>query len=299
MDFSNRLFSAFQYVLPQHTISRLTHRLARWDSPFVRPLLRLFVQRYGLDMTEALPSTLDDYKSFNALFTRSLRPELRPLEENYSSVVSPADSAVSALGSIEEGQIYQAKGHHYSTLALLGGDTELAQHFHYGHFITVYLSPRDYHRLHMPLDGILTCMLHIPGRLFSVAPSAVAHIPGLFARNERVIAVFETPFGTMAMALIGALNVGSIETVWAGEVTPPAGRTVQRWDYPQGSIQLKKGEEMGRFNLGSSVVLLLPDHPFRFQDGLLPGKSVRVRQTIAQGDRSSINCSPKENPALL
>ncbi|AHE99038.1 archaetidylserine decarboxylase [Thioalkalivibrio paradoxus] len=269
-------------LLPHHAVSRLTHRVARWDSPRMQPLLRWFIRHYRLDMGEAQPSDPAAYASFNALFTRPLRPETRPLEGDERSIVSPADARVSAFGTIEGGQIFQAKGHRYTVTDLLGGFSDLAGPFARGHYLTVYLSPRDYHRVHMPLSGRLTTMVHVPGRLFSVAPRIVAHTPRLYARNERVVAFFETGSGPMAMALIGAINVGSIETVWAGEITPPAGRAIRRIDYSNRQIDLERGAEMGRFNLGSSVVLLLPEAPLRFGPALGPDSEVRVRSEVAR-----------------
>lgn len=269
-------------LLPHHGISRLTHRLARWESPRVQVLLRWFIRKYQLDMTEAAEPDPARYPSFNALFTRALHEDARPLEGDENSVVSPADSRVSAFGPIECGQIFQAKGHSYTVTELLGGFADLARPYERGSFLTVYLAPRDYHRLHMPVSGRLTTMLHVPGRLFSVAPRIVAHTPRLYARNERVVAFFDTTIGPVAMALIGAINVGSIETVWAGEVTPPSGRVISRTDYGDQDIRLQRGAEMGRFNLGSSVVLLLPDHPLHFAPALAPETFLRIRQEVAR-----------------
>lgn len=269
-------------LLPHHAIARFAHRVARWESPWMQPLLRWFIRHYRVEMSEAVEPDPARYPSFNALFTRALREDCRPLEGDERSIVSPADSRVSAFGAIEHDQIFQAKGHHYTATELLGGFTDLARPFANGAFLTVYLAPRDYHRLHMPVSGHLATMVHVPGRLFSVAPRIVAHTPRLYARNERVIAFFDTAIGPVAMALIGAINVGSIETVWAGEVTPPAGRTISRTDYPDRDIRLARGEEMGRFNLGSSVVLLLPEHPVSFRPELAPEAFVRIRQEVAR-----------------
>lgn len=269
-------------VVPHHAVSRLTHRVARWESPRIQPLLRWFIRRYRLDMSEAVEPEPEAYPSFNKLFTRALRADARPLEGDELSIVSPADSRISALGTIETGQIFQAKGHSYTVTELLGGFTDLARPFARGSFLTVYLSPRDYHRLHMPIAGRLTTMVHVPGRLFSVAPRIVAHTPRLYARNERVVAFFETAIGPVAMALIGAINVGSIETVWAGEITPPSRRHIRRIDYGNQEIRLDRGAEMGRFNLGSSVVLLLPEHPLHFDPALAPEKFIRFRQEVAR-----------------
>ena len=269
-------------LVPHHAVSRLIHRLARWESPRIQPLLRWFIRHYRLDMSEAVEPDPARYPSFNALFTRALRDDCRPLEGDARSILSPADSRVSAFGAIERGHIFQAKGHDYTVTELLGGFADLAQPFARGWFLTVYLAPRDYHRLHMPVSGQLTTMLHVPGRLFSVAPRIVAHTPRLYARNERVVAFFDTAIGPVAMALIGAINVGSIETVWAGEVTPPSGRVISRTDYHGRNINLERGAEMGRFNLGSSVVLLLPDHPLHFSPELGPESFVRIRQEVAR-----------------
>ncbi|WP_018175490.1 MULTISPECIES: archaetidylserine decarboxylase [unclassified Thioalkalivibrio] len=270
------------HLLPQHALSRVVHRLARIESPRVQPLLRWFVRQYGLNMDEAAEPDIAAYPSFNALFTRALREDARPLAGDDNTVVSPADSRVSAAGRIEAGQIFQAKGHHYTVRELLGGEEDLAEPFRHGHFVTLYLSPRHYHRLHMPLTGTLTHMLHVPGRLFSVAPRIVRHVPRLYARNERVVTCFDTHFGPMAVALIGAQNVGSIETVWAGEVTPPAGQPYSCSEYPDREITLERGAEMGRFNLGSSVVLLLPDHPLELGAHLTPETEVQVRGALGR-----------------
>jgi len=282
MPIADPLLAQLLRLLPHHAISRLTHKVARWESPRIQPLLRWFIQHYRVNMAEAVEPDPSRYSSFNALFTRALQNDRRPLEGDERSILSPADARVSACGAIERGHIFQAKGHDYTVTELLGGFTDLAQPFSRGWFLTVYLSPRDYHRLHMPLPGQLTTMLHVPGRLFSVAPRIVAHVPRLYARNERVVAFFDTAIGPIAMALIGAINVGSIETVWAAEVTPPSGRVISRTDYHGRNINLERGAEMGRFNLGSSVVLLLPDQPIRFNPELRPESLVRIRQEVAR-----------------
>ncbi len=269
-------------ALPHHALSRLVHRLARTESPRVQPLLRAFVRRFELDMSEAAEPDIAAYPSFNALFTRALRDGVRPLEGDAATVVSPADARVSASGRIEAGRIFQAKGHDYSVEELLGGENDLAVPFRDGHFVTLYLSPRHYHRLHMPLDGTLTHAIHVPGRLFSVAPRIVRHVPRIYARNERVVALFDTRFGPMAMALIGAQNVGSIETVWAGEITPPSAREASCVTWPERDIALERGAEMGRFNLGSSVVLLLPPGPLELDPALTPETEVRVCSALGR-----------------
>lgn len=283
MPIIDTLLAQFLRLLPHHAIARITHRFARWESPRVQPLLRWFIRHYRLDMSEAAEPDPSRYPSLNALFTRALREDRRPLEGDERSLVSPADSRVSAFGVIEQGQIFQAKGHDYTVTELLGGFSDLARPFANGSFLTVYLAPRDYHRLHMPMSGQLTTMVHVPGRLFSVAPRIVAHTPRLYARNERVVAFFDTAIGPVAMALIGAINVGSIETVWAGEVTPPSGGVTSRTDYQDRDIRLERGAEMGRFNLGgSSVVLLLPERPVDFRQEVVPEAFLRIRQEVAR-----------------
>lgn len=283
MPIIDTLLAQLLRLLPHHAIARITHRFARWESPRVQPLLRWFIRHYRVDMSEATEPDPSRYPSLNALFTRALREDRRPLEGDERSLVSPADSRVSACGAIEQGQIFQAKGHDYTVTELLGGFSDLARPFANGSFLTVYLAPRDYHRLHMPMSGQLTTMVHVPGRLFSVAPRIVAHTPRLYARNERVVAFFDTAFGPVAMALIGAINVGSIETVWAGEVTPPSGGVISRTDYQHRDIRLERGAEMGRFNLGgSSVVLLLPERPVDFRQEVAPEAFLRIRQEVAR-----------------
>ncbi len=278
------LFITLQYLLPHHLLSRLMHSLARVETPSVKDLLiRQVIKWYGVDMQEALESDPSRYRSFNDFFTRALRPDARPVTPQAHEIACPADGAISQLGDIEAGYLFQAKGHDYSLLELLGGDPEMAELFDEGAFATVYLSPRDYHRLHMPLDGQLKKMLHVPGRLFSVSDTTARRVPRLFARNERVVCLFETPYGPMAMILVGAIFVSSIETVWAGAVTPTRER-VSRWDYAPETdpkpVQLSKGEEMGRFNMGSTVILLFGKDRAEWLEGLAPGAQVRMGEAI-------------------
>ncbi|MBK1673802.1 phosphatidylserine decarboxylase [Ectothiorhodospira shaposhnikovii] len=270
------------YLLPHHGISRLVYRLSRWETRHKDPVARWFIRRYGLDMSEAVESDPGRYASFNDLFTRALKPGARPLDPAPDTLISPADSRVSQLGRIRDGQLIQAKGHTYSATALLGGDADLAAPFANGHFITLYLPPRDYHRIHMPWNGSLRESVYVPGRLFSVAPFTVKTVPGLFARNERLACLFETDFGPMAMVLVGAINVASIETVWAGEVTPRTPRAPCRWDHRDDPTTLARGEEMGRFNLGSTVILLLPEQVSGWLPELVPGQAVRMGQALAR-----------------
>lgn len=243
------------YVLPQHAISRLVYRLTRIESKWTQPAIRQFIKAFKVNMSEAEQSDPQVYKTFNAFFTRALKPELRPIARGVKVLASPVDGRISQVDAIRAGRIIQAKGFDYSVLELLGGDEARAQPFLNGQFTTIYLSPRDYHRIHMPLAGKLIEQVYIPGRLFSVAGHTVRTIPRLFARNERVVAIFETELGRMALVMVGAINVAAIETVWAGLITPPHKEAIRVDHYSD--LSLGKGEEMGRFNMGSTVILLL------------------------------------------
>lgn len=270
------------YVLPHHLLSWVVFHLARihWR-PLKDFMLRVYLALHDVNMEEAEEYNPFAYPSLNAFFTRRLKPEVRPVDSDNRSLVSPVDGTVSQAGIIRDGQIFQAKGHEYSLKTLVGGDTDMARPFVNGNFATLYLSPRDYHRIHMPVDGRLTDMIYIPGRLFSVAPHTVNTIPGLFARNERLVCRFETPAGVMIMVLVGAVNVSAIDTVWAGSITPPGKWHIQRTHYDDGvDIQLKKGVEMGRFNLGSTVILLM-EQDVRMDAILSAGSGVRMGEKIA------------------
>jgi len=245
-------------------------------------IIRRFVAKYQVNMDEALNSDIASYPTFNDFFTRALKPGARPLAA--SDLVSPVDGAISQFGVIEKDQIFQAKGHRYSTTALVGGDTALAAHYQDGHFATLYLSPRDYHRIHMPCDGRLVRMVYVPGDLFSVNPVTARGVPGLFARNERVVCVFESARGPFVLVLVGATIVGSMATVWHGVVNPPRGKAVRQWDYPDeptSAIRLRQGDEMGRFLLGSTVVMLFPKGPLRFNPEWAPGREIRLGEAMA------------------
>ncbi len=274
-----RLFAAFQYVLPHHLISRLVFLLTQLQTPLAQPVMAWFSKVYGIDMQEAACTEFSGYASFNAFFTRALRAGARPIAAGDNLIVSPSDGRISQLGRIEDGKIFQAKGHSYTAAELLGDEAK-AQAFEGGQFITVYLSPRDYHRVHMPLSAHLRDTLHVPGRLFSVAPHTVAHVPRLFARNERVVCFFEAEKGPVAQVLVGAINVAAIETVWAGLITPPAAWG-PRWLAHRGDIELKRGEEMGRFNMGSTVILLLPAGT-QWNSDLKAGDPVKMGQALGQ-----------------
>lgn len=272
-----------QYLMPGHLVSRIIHAFTRCRCPAVKNRFTdWFVGHFRVNMDEALESDPHAYATFNAFFSRELKPGVRPIVEGDEQLACPVDGAVSQARPIAEGRIFQAKGHDYSLEQLLGGSTERAASFQGGSFATIYLSPRDYHRIHMPISGTLREMVHIPGRLFSVNPATTRVIPGLFARNERVVSIFDTAAGPMAMVKVGAVNVGSIETVWAGEVTPPAGRVLRSWHYEgEEAITLEKGEEMGRFNMGSTVIVVFGPDAVEWDEAIQPDAPVRLGQLLA------------------
>ncbi|AQU81985.1 MULTISPECIES: archaetidylserine decarboxylase [unclassified Halomonas] len=274
MTLSQKAFSLLQYPLPQHAFSRLTGKFAQCDNPWVKDtLIKAFIKRFNVDMSQALEPDPTAYATFNDFFTRALKADARPLGEG---LLSPADGTLSQYGRLTAGQLVQAKGHTYSAQTLLGGDSTLAEEFMGGSFATVYLSPRDYHRVHMPVSGTLREMIYVPGRLFSVNQATANYVPGLFARNERLVCIFDTEHGSMAMVLVGAMIVAAIETVWAGQVTPLSGHP-QRMKFGQ-PIILEKGAEMGRFKLGSTVVMCFAE-PVTFENNPL-GAKVEMGQTL-------------------
>ncbi|MGK0673920.1 MAG: archaetidylserine decarboxylase [Halothiobacillaceae bacterium] len=276
------LFVGLQYILPHHLISRSVYAMTRWRTPLVEPAIRLFCKHFGVNLDEAAESDPAAYHTFNAFFTRALKPGVRPLAEGEALAVCPVDGTISQIGRIRDERIFQAKGYDYSLIELLGGDLTRAKPFRNGYFATIYLAPRDYHRIHMPLAGTLTEMVHVPGRLFSVHPVTVERVPRLFARNERVVALFDTAEGPMGMVLVGAMNVAAIETVWSGLVTPARGREISQWHYgDQVRVELARGAEMGRFNMGSTVIVLFPEG-FSFRPDLVPGMTVRMGEPLAQ-----------------
>jgi len=276
------LFIIMQYLLPQQWLSRLVGRLADSDVPWVKnTFINWFRQRYQIDMSEAAEPEPTAYPSFNAFFTRALRADARPIDSAPDSVVSPADGVVSQAGAIEAGRIVQAKGQTYSALELLGGDPVLAERFHHGVFATIYLAPRDYHRVHMPIAGTLRQMTYVPGELFSVNKVTADNVPRLFARNERLVCLFDTACGPMAVVLVGAMIVAGIETVWAGQVAPPPRRiTTLRYDLPSTPIHLDKGAELGRFKLGSTVVLLFGAEAVNWHAELVADHALRMGTAI-------------------
>ena len=277
---SERLAVLPQYLLPKQALTALAGRVAgaRGGAATTRTI-RWFVQRYGVNMAEAAEPDVTRYASFNDFFTRPLREGARPLAP--ATLVCPVDGAISQFGPVSGGRIIQAKGHGYTAAELLGGDAARAAAFDGGQFATLYLSPRDYHRIHMPVDGTLTRMVHVPGALFSVNPTTARGVPGLFARNERVVCLFDTPIGPLALVLVGATIVGSMATVWHGVVNPPRGGALRAWDYAPGQVALKQGAEMGRFLLGSTVVLLWPKPARRFNPAWAPGGAIRMGEAMA------------------
>ena len=275
-----RLVVLLQYLLPKRALTEFAGWCASATATgWTRRVIPWFIRRYGVNMMEAANPDPHSYASFNEFFTRALKPGARPLAA--SAWVCPVDGAISQFGPIKADQIFQAKGHHYSTRALVGGDANLAAQFQDGDFATLYLSPKDYHRIHMPCDGRLTRMIYVPGDLFSVNPATARGVPGLFARNERVVCVFDTPYGPFVQVLVGATIVGSMATAWHGVVNPPRLPGVREWRYEAGPVSLKQGDEMGRFLLGSTVVLLWPKDTLRFNPDWTPAGAVRMGEVMA------------------
>ncbi len=270
------------YFIPHHFISWLIFHLARVEwTPIKNLSLKIYLSLHQVNMQEAEQTDPFAYKNLNAFFTRSLKAGARPFAEGENTLLSPVDGAVSQAQAIKNGRIFQAKGKDYSLLELVGGINELAQPFEKGKFATIYLSPRDYHRIHMPLAGKLTDMVYVPGRLFSVAPHTAKVIPRLFARNERLVCKFDTDAGSMIMVLVGAINVSAIDTVWAGSVTPPSKNRIIHTQYNkgEGEVELDKGAEMGRFNLGSTVIMLLGEN-VELDNAIQPGNITRLGQAL-------------------
>lgn len=274
-----------QYIMPKHLISRLVGLLAAARlGALTHALINLFIKSYGINMAEAKYEKATDYKSFNEFFTRPLKDGLRPVVQDSNIIAHPVDGAISQLGKIDGDKLIQAKGHDYSLQALLGGLAETAAPYQNGEFACIYLAPKDYHRIHMPLAGTLREMIYVPGELFSVNPLTAANVPGLFARNERVVTIFDTEIGPMALVLVGATIVASIETVWAGTITPPTGKEVFRWSYPAtgaNAVHLEKGAEMGRFKLGSTVVLTFAKDAVELLPTNFPGAVTRMGTAFA------------------
>lgn len=269
-----------QYCIPQHGLTRLVGKIASAKAGrLTTAIITWFIKKYKVNMDEALHSDPKHFQTFNEFFVRELKEGMRPISEEASTIVHPADARVSQFGPINNGRLIQAKGHDFSARELLGGDASLEEEFKDGSFATLYLSPSDYHRVHMPCDGTLRQMIYVPGDLFSVNPLTAENVPNLFSRNERVVCIFDTAFGPMAQVLVGATIVGSIEQVWAGTITPPRGNTIHKWDYPaegNKAVILKKGEEMGRFKLGSTVINLFAKDAIHFDDSMSNGEKTAL-----------------------
>ncbi len=272
-----------QYLFPKQALTSFAGWVAGRERGRVTTwIIRRFVKKYDVNMDEALESDIAHYKSFNQFFTRALKPGARPIAQ--ADLVCPVDGAISQFGAIDGEQIFQAKGHHYTCTALVGGDAAVAAQFAHGSFATLYLSPKDYHRIHMPCAGRLLRMTYVPGDLFSVNPTTALGVPGLFARNERVVCLFESALGPFVLVLVGATIVGSMETVWHGVVNPPRTGELREWRYDDQQILLEQGDEMGRFLLGSTVVMLFPKPPLRFNPAWTPGRPVRLGEVMADVD---------------
>ena len=278
---SDRLAVLPQYLLPKQALTALAGRVAGAQAGrLTTQLIKWFVQRYQVNMSEAASPDIASYVSFNDFFTRALKDGARPLAS--AELICPVDGAISQFGTIRGQQIFQAKGHDYSSTALLGGDAALAERFDDGSFATLYLSPKDYHRIHMPCSGRLQRMIYVPGELFSVNPTTARAVPGLFARNERVVCIFESTSGPFALVLVGATIVGSMATVWHGVVNAERGGEMREWHYADQAVDLQQGAEMGRFLLGSTVVMLFPKGPLHFNPAWAPGRAIRMGEVMGR-----------------
>lgn len=290
--FSDKIKITFQYIMPKHAISRLVGKLAAAKMGWLTTkLISMFIKAYGINMNEAKLKKASDFDTFNNFFTRELEEGARTIDNDDSAICYPVDGAISQQGDIIDGQLIQAKGFNYSVTSLLGGDEKTAAPFQGGKFSCIYLAPKDYHRIHMPMAATLREMIYVPGELFSVNPLTARNVPDLFARNERVVAIFDTEMGELAMVLVGATIVASIETTWAGTVTPPAGKDIFRWQYPKDgadAITFNKGDEMGRFKLGSTVVsTFAPKMLDDFAPDAGPGTVTRLGEVYASLDKSN------------
>lgn len=272
-----------QYILPHHFLSKLMSKFTHseikvWKNLMISQIIKF----YEVDISEANEQDINNFASFNHFFTRELKPGIRPITSDNNAISCPADGEVSQAGLIEHGKIFQAKGKSFSAIDLLGGNAERAKPFEDGSFTTIYLSPKDYHRLHMPFKGTLTEMIHIPGRLFSVNNATANSVNGLFARNERVACLFDTELGPMALILVGAIFVSSVETTWHGIVTPPSIESVRSWQYQEDAPVIEKGEEMGRFNMGSTIIVLFGKDRVEWEADFKAGKKVKLGEMIAK-----------------
>ena len=278
-NFQSEWFVALQRLVPQHGLSRLGSRLAEAKTPWLKNLLiKQFIRTYNVNMDEAISDSLDDYEHFNAFFTRALKEDIRPIDQNKTAIVSPADGTVSQLGAIEAGNIFQAKGKSFSTSSLLGAHDEDSQRFLDGNFITIYLSPKDYHRVHMPVAGELVYSRYIPGKLFSVNDTTTQYVDGLFAKNERLVCIFDTAVGRCAVVLVGAMMVAGIESVWHGHYQP---ETVTTNHFKPGEVTLQKGEEMGRFKFGSTAIILFEPGKTSWSEHYNSGTQTKLGELLA------------------
>lgn len=278
-DLRDRFFVLAQHGMPKQALTRFAEFVANSRAPWTRGIIPWFIRKYGVDMSEAARPDPSDYACFNDFFTRALREGARPLAD--SPFVSPVDGTVIDCVKLDGDTLLQVKGHPYSARALVGGDAALVERFDGGEAISIYLSPKDYHRIHMPCSGRLRRMIHVPGSLYSVNPATVAGVPGLFARNERVVCLFDSDFGPFVLTLVGAMVVGSMQTVWHGLINPPRSGTLREWRYDDQDIRLARGEEMGRFLLGSTVVMLFPRGALQARADWVPGRTVRMGEAMA------------------
>ena len=287
MRYLNHISILLQYILPHHFLTWCVRGITRIRFvPFKNMAIKLFIRVFKVDMSIALEEDPCVYPDFNSFFTRRLKADARPITNNQGDIACPVDGAISQLGEItDDGRIFQAKGHDYSLEELLGGSKEMAALFKNGSFATIYLSPKDYHRIHMPQQGKLQEMVYIPGRLFSVSKFASEQVPKLFARNERLVNLFETEAGPMAMIMVGALNVAGIETVWAGNIPDKVNWEIKKWNYrdqaAEKAVELSRGEEMGRFNMGSTVILLYSNNQINWNDSISAECPVKMGQQLA------------------
>ncbi|MCK5720812.1 MAG: phosphatidylserine decarboxylase [Thiomargarita sp.] len=281
LKFTDKLLTFPQYLLPQHFLSRLMLKFTRLQmGKLTHWMIKQFIKFYHVDMSIAQSSNIKSYHSFNDFFTRAIQPTARPFGKE--EIISPVDAIVSQIGQVNKGNLLQAKNHSFSVEALLGNDIQMATLFKQGLFCTLYLAPKDYHRIHIPIDAELVKMIYIPGRLFSVNQRTTSVVSNLFARNERVVCLFNTKWGSMALILVGALFVGSIDTVWAGTVAPNTSAQIQHWNYKTGEVILTNGDEMGRFNMGSTVIMLLNGKQLKWLPELTIGKKILMGQNLAK-----------------
>ncbi|MBU2863699.1 phosphatidylserine decarboxylase [Reinekea forsetii] len=280
MNLKNISFIASQYLLPHHLLSRVVGYFAESELTFIKkPLMQFFLDRFGIDLTEAKRENINEYKNFNDFFTRALKDGIRPLAGSNNEFISPVDGEISQFGSIEDQTLVQAKGKSFRVVDLLGGDSTQAQKFSGGEFATLYLSPKDYHRIHMPVSGKLVKTTFIPGKLFSVNQLTAQHVPNLFARNERLVCEFETEHGPVIMVLVGAMIVASIETVWSG-IVAPFQRKISQHSFETKKLDFERGEEVGRFRLGSTVILLTQKDALNWHEDIAPGATVKLGQLL-------------------